>query len=141
MVEKYYQPEIGQAIFGNPTGSFALSQIGEAVFQCIWERLKVYYCNKNQREMDFYGNDDPQIPGLIVLPYHWGDCDCDENKPHKEGCLKVAPNFVFDGIEIRWYKYPGRGMSCNQNLTPQQWSNWLEKILKTIEDNSPKEER
>ena len=42
------------------------------------------------------------------------------------------PNFKFDGVELRWYKYVGRGMSCNRDWNEKQWRNWFDKCLKTI---------
>lgn len=33
-------------------------------------------------------------------------------------CGVVRPNFSYQGVEIRWYKHPGRGMSSNVEMTP-----------------------
>ncbi len=46
-----------------------------------------------------------------INPYYWGD---DETEAEK-------PNFKHyeSGLEIRWYKHIGRGMSCNKHVCPE----------------------
>jgi len=45
---------------------------------------------------------------------------CSENH-HTPECGIVLPNFrhFASGLEVRWYKYIGRGMSCNQEITAE----------------------
>jgi hypothetical protein len=62
---------------------------------------------------------DPKIPGIEVRPYYWGE---DEKEAEK-------PNFKFKDVEIRWYKYPGRGMSCNVDWSEKEWRKWFEECL------------
>lgn len=42
---------------------------------------------------------------------------------HSTKCLTVKPNFLHkaSGYEVRWYKYIGRGMSANREITRDQW--------------------
>jgi len=51
---------------------------------------------------------------------------------HAIDCEIEIPNFTFDGVELRWYKYFGRGMSLNCHKTEKQWREWYDKCLKQI---------
>jgi len=51
---------------------------------------------------------------------------------HADNCEIEIPNFTFDGVELRWYKYFGRGMSLNCHKTEKQWREWYDKCLKQI---------
>ena len=68
------------------------------------------FWNVNQREWKL--GYDPKIPGVEVRPYYWGD------ETDKEA---TKPNFKFGEAEIRWYKYPGRGMTVNVDWGPEKW--------------------
>lgn len=60
-------------------------------------------------------------------------CTCDyeqrwaafaeEHKGHSDTCPTVLPNFHHkaSGLEIRWYKYIGRGMSVNRPVTLEEF--------------------
>lgn len=123
-----YQPELGQMMFGNPTGQYEVPNYADALIRdLIHNDIDTVFWNINQRKWDEY--DDPAIPGVVFRQYWWGD----ENAPEA-----ALPNFAFRGVEIRWYKHPGRGMSCNQNLTPAQWAEWYEECHKAIWTASPK---
>jgi hypothetical protein len=118
-----YQPELGQSLFGAPTGEYDLPEYAEALFFGIWREIVRVFCNKNQRDMDSRGADDPGVPGITVRPYWWGDEDAPEAS---------LPNFAFGEAQIRWYKYPGRGMSCNVTWTPDQWVAWFDAAIAAI---------
>lgn len=52
---------------------------------------------------------------FTMRPYYWGDCDCgaeENDTPHLPTCALELPNFLHKrtGLEVRWYKYIGRGM-------------------------------
>lgn len=59
-------------------------------------------------------------------PYYWGDCDCGAEKSwvekdtHEFTCSTVRPNFRYQDIEIRWYKYIGREMTISREVTRQE---------------------
>lgn len=119
-----FNPELGQALFGNPTGSYALPEYVEALFFHILSEISRVYWNLNQESWSCRYTSDPGIPGLTVRPYYWGE-DEDES---------VKPNFVFSDVEIRWYKYTGRGMSCSHELTEKEWVKWFDACIKVIRD-------
>lgn len=54
----------------------------------------------------------------------WQERDCSEQ------CISRVPNFgiIGDVIQIRWYKYPGRGMSVTVPLTAEQWVDWRDRV-------------
>ena len=116
-----YKPEIGQALFGNPTEKYALPDYAEALLMALLDEIGRVYSNVYQVSWD--QTEEPNIPGITFHPYWWGEDD-------DPGAL--LPNFAFDGVEIRWYKYPGRGMSCNRNMISIEWTKWFSKCLAVI---------
>ncbi len=121
---KKYNPELGQAAFGNPNGEFGLPEFAEALLDYIFEEIGRRFWNKHQKEWsDAF---DPEIPGIEVRPYWWGA---------KDSPQAAKPNFKFGDVKIWWYKYRGRGMSCNVTLPPDAWVGWFERCLKTIREN------
>src|SRR3989338_4395231 len=56
-------------------------------------------------------------------------CDCGlgqeyekwrKSNDHAPDCKEVLPNFRCDNLEIRWYKYIGRGMSVNREVSRKE---------------------
>jgi hypothetical protein len=119
---KLAHPELGQAAFGNPVGTYDLPEFAQALFFHIWSEIARVFGNKNQR--DFCGSygEDPGIAGINVRPYYWGD----------DAAEAELPNFRFEAVEIRWYKYPGRGMSCNVDWTAEQWVTWFNACMTKV---------
>ena len=54
--------------------------------------------------------------------FYWGDDETISN----------FPNFKYKDVEVRWYKYLGRGMEVNQDLTPTKWAAIFEDCLKSL---------
>ena len=58
---------------------------------------------------------------------------------HDSECRMVLPNFrhYASGLEIEWYKYIGRGMESNKDLTRREWDAILDEcedsVLKDLE--------
>jgi hypothetical protein len=57
-------------------------------------------------------------------------CDCGvaaawvkwaETHQHAPDCREVLPNFRSGGVSVHWYKYIGRGMSANRQLSRKEW--------------------
>ena len=71
-------------------------------------------------------------------------CDCSykaletqfyiDHPDHLKGCKITEPNFVHyaSGFEVSWYKYIGRGMEVNKDLTLKQWASILEECLLSL---------
>lgn len=118
-------PELGQIVFGNPTGDYGTTEWQDALVTALLNEIERVYWNKNQ--IEWQGYEDPELDGLEVRPYYWGDDEAKSELPN----LK----FGFSEQAIRWYKYPGRGQSCSVEFTPEQWIEWFERGLKEIRSN------
>ncbi len=126
-----YEPEIGQALFGQPHQPFATDSYIEAALQMISEELKRVMWNINQKEynspFDNTGNRF-ECNAFKVHAYSWGD----DPQPW---------NFKWGNIEISWYKHLGRGMSSNKEINPAIAAKMLNQCLETIRkyetDNLP----
>lgn len=110
--------ELGHMLFGPEPGAVEMSNYAEAAFWFIHHEIKRIYWNKNQKEWD--GRvEDPELPGITWNAYDWdGASD--------------APNFAFDEVKVWWYKYPGRGMTCNVDWDANQWAAWMDKCLAAV---------
>lgn len=143
----YYEPEIGQAVFGCPSGEYETPNFVDAFLEYIFCEIDRVFGNVNQRQWDRY--EDPQIPDVEFRPYYWGECTCGYDEAydefyqrtiqefggfHKKDCLLILPNFKFGEVEIRWYKHPGRGQSCNVNWNERAWRRWLDDCLRAIRE-------
>ena len=114
-----YTPELGQACFGQPTEPHAVPEWVESMFVGIKRELERVYWNVKQDE---WGGFEPFDFGKVHWrPYSWGDDDAGPNFWHSD----------FD-VRLRWYKYPGRSMSCSHELPPEQWIAWHDAILRML---------
>ena len=70
-------------------------------------------------------------------------CDCGsdslyrqwcENHYHSEKCLLVLPNFEYKPthLKICWYKYIGRGMLMNAELSSKEWAVIMVDCIKSL---------
>jgi hypothetical protein len=57
-----------------------------------------------------------------------------ETNDHSKHCALILPNFFHyeSGLEISWYKYIGRGMEANMELSYLEWTKIVEECLCTI---------
>lgn len=117
-----YQPELGQAIFGQPTQQYECPQILDAALAFIREELGRVLWNVKQAEWDPFGNRGEAFRCDVfgVWSYDWSDLggfseenDSDDSQPY---------NFCHaaSGLCVSWYKYAGRGMSCNRKIDPAE---------------------
>ena len=117
------KPELGQMLFGNPTGSYGMPEYADALVRALLHEISRVYWNRNQKSWDDHA--DPAICGVEFRPYWWGDDEAPE---------ATKPNLKFDHSEqeVRWYKRPGRGTSCTIEWGPLAWTEWFGAALKTI---------
>lgn len=123
MSRERYQPELGQMLFGNPTGEYEMPEYAGSLLHGLLNEFERIFRNMNQKQWD---RDEPvSFNGVYFRPYWWGD----ENAPEAS-----LPNFGLDGdgIEIRWYKHPGRGLSVTHDLTPGQWAAWHDRVARAL---------
>lgn len=123
-----YVPELGQFAFGNPTGPYACPDYAAALIEEILYRIGLAYWN---REQDEWRRDvDPEIDGIAFRPYWWGD----ESAPEAS-----LPNLECCGLHLRWYKYPGRGMTIEEEWPPVRWVQWFDEACGLISKQENKE--
>lgn len=130
--EPCYQTELTNALIDegftlNEWGGPANEQEDEDYFGAR-ELLSKFYSFKSAKakELSIKHGFDPEI-GIYV------HCNCsynehaikwhEENK-HSDECPIDWPNFKHygSGLEITWYKYIGRDMEINRDVTLQEWS-------------------
>lgn len=63
--------------------------------------------------------------------YYWGECICD-NQDNSTDCPVHLPNFVCEDFELIWYKYLGRGMEMNKNISANDFFVLIDKCLESI---------
>lgn len=136
-------PEFGQLLHNNPVGA-SMPEFAEALIVAIRDEIARVYWNVNQKP--WAGSEDAGhpwtwdeknpptfdtgIPGVEWSPYYnWGGCPDDADWDQAKA---DAPNFAFDGVEIRWYKRFGRSMNVNVQWTPDLWVAWFDRCLDVI---------
>ena len=130
-----YEPELGQMVFGQPHKEHATSNIVEAALAMIREEMDCVMWNLHQKEycspFSNSGNSF-KCDTFEVHAYSWSD----EEQPY---------NFKWGDVEISWYKYLGRGMSANKDLTPDTVSNMLNDCIDAMRryevENDPRPHR
>ena len=111
MKEKEYEPELGQACFGQPSQQYEcpeyitalLRGIGDEIERVEWNKTQQHFSNPFDNTGAQWGNDT-----FEVRAYDW-------NEDNQQGW-----NFKYRDIKIGWYKYLGRGMSINRNVTEKE---------------------
>lgn len=68
----------------------------------------------------------PHPPCTCGAAVNWEEHACSPE------CIGQRPNFKHEDVEIRWYKYPGRGMSTNKDWNAEEWKQWLRRCLATV---------
>lgn len=120
-----YTPELGQWAFGAPTGEYAVSSLGSAAIAALLDEMRRVFWNRQGQEIDYRSEADAETwnaygTDIEWHAYWWGDEDSAEAS---------RPNLTFSEIEIRWYKWPGRGESVSHAMLPQEWHEWLDRAL------------
>jgi hypothetical protein len=124
---KKYEPELGQMCFGCPTSEFACPEFIEAGLKHLSDEIERVEGNIRQEQFDsptHNNGSEYNTYAFQMRAYYWGE---DEKKQ----CL---PNFICDGLEVRWYKYLGRGMSMNKEIDANEFFKIIEKCLKAVRE-------
>lgn len=117
-----FQPELGQMAFGQPTQQYAVPEIMEAVLVAIRGEYDRVYWNVHQKECPSpFGNTGTGLKTEVfeVQAYSWGD----DEQPY---------NFAWRDLRISWYKYLGRGMSANMEISPDLAAECLIECLASV---------
>ena len=127
-----YTPELGQMVFGQPGHRYVVPAIMDAVLEAIDSELCRVMWNQNQEQyLSPFRNTGNTFKNDVfeVNAYSWGD----DEQPF---------NFAWKDLRISWYKYLGRGMSANIEISPALASECLEACLAsilTMEDGGERE--
>jgi len=119
-----YEPELGQALFGQPWQPYPAPDWLIAFLKTIDEELDLRLGNPD----DDWGTSPFSNTGqkfkngvFEVEAYQWDD----ERDPQPY-------NFKWQEIEVSWYKYLGRGTTVNIRVTPQRGAEMLEACLASL---------
>ncbi len=120
-----YEPELGQLVFGNPTGEHGTEEFTDALIEALFSEIERVYWNNNQEQWERY--EDPKLKGVEFRPYDWSE---------NEETTKL-PNLKFSHSpqEIRWYKHAGRGQSCTLLWNEKGWREWFDGAMEIIRSN------
>lgn len=123
-MENQYVPELGQMFYGQPSQTYEVDELTEGVISSIrvlWEEwfkqdgFDSPFENSAQRwDSDVFS----------VHAYSWND------KVEQEF------NFKWRDFKLSWYKYFGRGMSCNKILTQKERVQMLKECQEEIVKHS-----
>lgn len=116
-----YEPELGQMLFGNKWESHEMPKFAVSMFDGLIALVGAINWNVHQKEFKTW--DEADLGPVHYRPYNWNAAFSDDD-------TEVEPNFWHDEhpLRIRWYKHPGRGMSCNMDLTPADWALWHDTV-------------
>ena len=119
-----YEPELGQAIWGQSSQQYETPELLKAVLNAIRDELERVYWNNNQKEIkDPFSNTGGKYENntFRVEAYNWND---DEEQEY---------NFKWQDFKVSWYKHMGRGMSMNRKISPDELNEMLQHCLKSIQ--------
>jgi len=109
-----YEPEMGQAAFGQPPQAFECPTHVEKALRVLSER---WYALRPTNDNPFANTGAAyHTDGLAIAAYSWSEDD----QPW---------NFQWQDIEVSWYKYLGRGMSINRDVSEEETTAMLEACL------------
>ena len=114
-----YEPEFGQAVFGQPYKQYKVDYWLKDAIGCIRSYLLV------TQDKDFYdpfGNTGASFKcdAFEVEAYSWND---EVEQPY---------NFKWHDLEVSWYKYFGRGMSANRKIKRNEISQMVDECMDEI---------
>lgn len=117
-----YEPELGQLTMGQPMQEFDTPCYMDAALEFL---ASMFFDDKNiSRENPFrntgysWEND--------IFEVHAYDWDEDHIQEY---------NFKYGDIKVSWYKYLGRGMSINREVTPEECWEMLKDCVESLMDD------
>lgn len=121
---KPYEPELDQIMFDTPTDEF---ELGKLERWAVSNLQKIAQLTKVEGLGDNTGGHGVKFQNdvFVMQNYHW----CNEGDDCK---IAEMPNFKCGDIEIRWYKYLGRGMSVNRQVTKEELTEAFQKCRDSL---------
>lgn len=120
-----YEPELGQAFFGNPTKEYAAPEFVIAMIKHLANEIERVEWNLTEKEYDApitNNGGEYRTDVFEMRAYYWGD---DE----ETGAL---PNFKCGDVEVCWYKHLSRGTTINKEIDENEFSEIMEKCLASV---------
>ena len=113
---KEYEPEVGQAIFGNTFQNMtATDSVTQALATIGMYLLSKKQINPTENTAHRYENDT-----FEMFAYDWNE---DNDQQY---------NFRWKDFEVSWYKYLGRGMSMNREISEKEITQMINECIKSI---------
>ena len=132
-----FEPELGQMVSSKAFGEYECPQFFITLLGAISDEIDRITSNKNGRGINPANNEASEyINGTFEMrSYYWGECSRHETFDIScEICQKEeAPNFKYKDLEVRWYKYLGRGTSCNKIINAQEGVDIFTDCMKSLE--------
>lgn len=120
---KLYEPETGQAMFGQPSQQFDGSDLLDAAVERIareWERV---IGNRLSHSVDRpFDNSGAtfETDGIAINAYSWGDS------------TEQPWNLKCGDVEVSWYKHSWRGLSVNRAISNDDIAALLDEALAAL---------
>ena len=112
-----YQPELGQLMFGQPSKELKCTGLVESSLRIIQNLMQVKY-KDGYTPFDNFGK---RFKNEVFEcnAYSWDFCYCEEELC-RCGHTEQTYNFKWKDFEVSWYKYLGRGMSMNREISDEE---------------------
>lgn len=129
----YFAPELGQALFCyNYNGYECPKYIVDDLMNLNDEIAVAFNIRPGNNEGSNYTNN-----VFSMRSYYWGICEeHNETESQPTICVvcakKCDPNFTYNDFSVSWYKYLGRGVSCNKIITREESKEMYLKCLNSL---------
>lgn len=129
-----FDPEIGQRVFGQPPQRYDVSPALEEALAAISNAFEVVHWSDGRSSP--FGNNGPgasyQNDVFDAIPYSWDDR------------VEQPYNFAWRDLRVSWYKYFGRSMSANMevshDMTLQCMRECFESLFALVDHPTPSKE-
>ena len=124
-----YEPELGQALFGQPHQEFDVPEMLTAALDYLGNEIVCVVCNRTQNRFDNPRHNSGtafRCAAFGMWAYQWG---FDDDEDRAQPCNFHHPK---SGLKVSWYKYGGRGESANMVATPALISDMLVDCLSAV---------
>jgi hypothetical protein len=118
-MSREYEPELGQMCFGQPTQQFECPDYVAAALEYLAES---FFYDKNLSKENPFRNTGARWSNSVfeVRAYDWNEDNIQ------------TFNFKYKDIEVSWYKYSGRGMSINREVSEKECWEMLKECVESI---------
>jgi hypothetical protein len=114
-----YEPELGQMCMGQPTQSLECPTYVDVALEYLAES---FFYNKDISDENPFRNTGARWSNSIfeVNAYDWNEDNIQQF------------NFKYKDIKVSWYKYLGRGMSINREVSEKECWKMLKECVESI---------